>query len=128
MAQKNVLCDTGVLINVLRKDKSTIEKLDTIGRDHVFISIVTVAEIYNGTRKKEREDTINLLSSINVLHLDKEISKKFKSLSNFLFKKDNTIPVEDLLIASTAIEYGFELLTLNKKDFMQLPGIKLYKP
>jgi predicted nucleic acid-binding protein len=128
MAQKNVLCDTGILIQVLRRDGDIIKKLDLIGRDQLYISIISVAEIFNGTRKNERDETLNFLNSLNVLHLDKNISKRFKSLSNYLFQKDNTIPVEDLLIASTAIEYGYELYTLNKKDFSNLPGIKLYKP
>jgi len=82
MAQKSVLCDTGILIQVLRRDGDIIKKLDLIGRDQLYISIISVAEIFNGTRKSERDETLNFLNSLNVLHLDKNISKRFKSLSN----------------------------------------------
>ena len=128
MAQKNVLCDTGIIINILRKDLKIIQSVDEIGRDNLYISVITLSEVYNGTRKRERKETLSLLNSINLLHIDKLISKRFKSLCSYFFMKDNTIHLEDLLIAATAIEYGFELYTLNKKDFSTIPGIKLYKP
>lgn len=32
----------------------------------------------------------------------------------------------DLLIAATAIEWGFTLLTENVRDFRNIPGLKIY--
>jgi predicted nucleic acid-binding protein len=38
------------------------------------------------------------------------------------------IDLEDALIASTAILHCVELYTLNIKDFVFIPDIKLYRP
>ena len=126
--QRNVVCDTSIVIQYIRNDLETSLQLDKVGFTNLYISVVTYAEVLNGTNKSHRKLVVERLQRFNLIHFDKSISKYFKSLSLFLLNKNNHIPIVDIIIASTAIEYGFEVFTLNKKDFQPIPGIKLYKP
>ena len=37
----------------------------------------------------------------------------------------NTLPLADSLIAATALELGFAVLTLNVRDFIRIPGLRV---
>lgn len=123
MAKKVVLCDSNILIRVLRGDDTIKDTLYSIGSKNLAISVVTYAEVYLGIRKGEKRATIELLNKITKLYIDKEISLKFIELIHN-YGKDIFVP--DGLIAATAIVYNIPLFTLNRKDFDYLPGIQLY--
>jgi tRNA(fMet)-specific endonuclease VapC len=125
-AKKIILCDTNIFIGYFHGEENIIKELDFLTFDRLAISVISVAEIYYGMRKKEAVITRELVRKFNILHLDKEISKLFIQL--VLGYKDMKIGVPDALIAATAISNQVELFTLNKKDFDFMDGIKFYKP
>lgn len=125
-AKKIILCDTNIFIGYFHGDETIIKELDYLTFDRLAISVVSVAEIYYGMRKKEATVTRELVRRFTILHLDKEISKLFIQL--VLGYKDMRVGVPDALIAATAVANQVELFTLNKKDFDFMDGIKLYKP
>jgi predicted nucleic acid-binding protein len=128
MTLRKVVCDTSVVIKFIRNDVQKTAMLDKIGFENLYISVVTLAEVLNGTHKADRSLALERLNKFNIIHFDKDISKYFKSISLTLLNKNNHIPIVDVIIASTALEYGFHLYTFNIKDFKPVPGLKLYKP
>jgi predicted nucleic acid-binding protein len=125
MAKNFLICDTGVLIRFFRKEQAIENEINTIGLENIAISAITAAEMYQGMKNNEERMTKELINKINVIPMDKSISDRFLSL---MIAYKNHIQIPDALIAATALEYGYELYTLNIKDFSFVEGIKLYKP
>lgn len=123
---KRVLIDTTILIHVVRGDenyKKEIEKAITY-QDGV-ISVITYAEIVKGIRKGEKQKTMELLNNLNLQHIDHTISKRFYQLVRGIPQR---VFIADRLIAATALMNNYEVFTINKKDFEDVEGIKLYQP
>ncbi len=124
--KKMILCDTNILIDFFHGDDGVTQELDYLTFDRLAISVVSIAEIYYGMRKKESGSTRSLIRKFNHLHLDKEISKLF--IQFVLGYKHMRIGVPDALIAATALVYNVEIYTHNRKDFDFIEDIKLYNP
>jgi len=77
-------------------------------------------------RKGEEKYTKEILSLFNTFYLNKEISRHFLEIMSNKHIKRTFIP--DALIAATCISIKLQLYTLNRKDFVQIPGLVLYKP
>jgi tRNA(fMet)-specific endonuclease VapC len=125
-AKKIILCDTNIFIDYFHDDEKVIKELDYLGFDRLAISVVSVAEIYFGMRKRETVKTRDLIRKFNLLHLDKNTSKLF--IQFMLGYKDLGIAVPDALIAATTVSNNVELFTHNRKDFDFIEGLKLYNP
>jgi tRNA(fMet)-specific endonuclease VapC len=125
-AKKIILCDTNIFIDYFHDDARVIQELDYLGFDRLAISVVSVAEIYFGMRKRETVKTRELIRKFNLLHLDKNASKLF--IQFMLGYKDMGIAVPDALIAATTVSNNVELFTHNRKDFNFIEGLKLYNP
>jgi predicted nucleic acid-binding protein len=124
-----ILCDTNIFIEIYRRN-ATIRNivLDKIGHDNIVVSDVTRAELFYGAINKRELQMIHKdLSRIPVLHIDPFISKMAVDIVEkyCLSHKTN---LEDALIAATAILHRIELYTLNLKDFVFIPEIKLFQP
>lgn len=124
--KKIILCDTNILIDFFHGDDRVTQELDYLTFDRLAVSVVSVAEIYYGMRKKEATATRDLVRKFNHLHLDKEISKLF--IQFVLGYKDMRIGIPDALIAATALVNNVELYTHNRKDFDFIDNLKLYNP
>ncbi len=124
--KKIILCDTNILIDLFHGDDCVTQELDYLTFDRLAVSVVSVAEIYFGMRKREAAVTKDLVRKFNHLHLDKEISKLF--IQFVLGYKDMRIGIPDALIAATALVNNVELYTHNRKDFDFIDNLKLYNP
>jgi predicted nucleic acid-binding protein len=123
---KKILIDTTILIKIIRGDTTYIEEVEKgIGKVNAVISIITFAEIVQGMRRGEKRKTMQLLNSLNLQHIDQTISEKFYQIIRGLPLR---VMIADRLIAATALMNGYEVFTLNKKDFDDVEGIKFYKP
>ena len=62
-----ILCDTNVIIEVLKKNLTVIQSIEKIGLDKIAISVVTAMELYYGALNKAELKKIKLhLSSIRI--------------------------------------------------------------
>ena len=121
-----VICDTNIIIEVLKDDKDTINIINKIGIENISISSVTIMELYYGALNKKELNLIKkYLSSLNVIQISSLISENsVKLIENY--SKSHGLQIPDAIIASTSILYGEKLFTYNIKDFKFISGLDLY--
>jgi len=120
-----VVLDTNIIIDHLRQSPNKETYLKTLVKKYkehnLVISIITVQEIYEGKSTKERENEEKFLATIShlkILPYTFEIAQLAGQIARDLRR---AIDLADAAIAATAIVNGYDLATLNKKDFL---GIK----
>lgn len=122
---KDLLVDTSVVIDFLRSDnkESTLLYKLASQKINLQVSIVTHAELYAGEsvwkNKKAEMDLENLFSGLKLIPMDRDISKQAGYIK-FKYKLD----LIDAIIASTAVKYKMELVTLNIKEFKKIKELK----
>jgi len=123
----HVLCDSNIFIEVFRNHSEIEVILNTIGLDNILISDVVKAELFFGAKdKRELQIISNYLNDYFSLTILPEISKMAVDfVEKYCLSQKLNLP--DALIAATATYYDIELFTLNTKDFIFIPGIKLYQ-
>ena len=122
---KLILCDTNIIIEAFRGNPEILAELDLIGYQNLYINDITIAEIYFGMKRKEARKTKELLNKFSQISIDQNISSKMLYL---LFEFGDRAGIPDSIIAATSLLGGFQLFTLNRKDFDFIKGIKLYNP
>ena len=87
MAERDImiLCDTDVIIEILKGNKRTINIIESIGLENIAISSVTVMELYFGALNKRELNKIKKhLQALNIVHFDTDISES--AINNSQFK------------------------------------------
>ncbi len=128
MENRNVLIDTGILIEFLRKynkQKSLLWKLKE-NNYHCFISSITTFELYAGAKTtKHLKDLELLFRWIQTIPLTFEIAKRAGMIYSKLRTQNKIIEFRDIFISATALELNFPLITLNEKHFFRIPDISI---
>jgi tRNA(fMet)-specific endonuclease VapC len=117
---KQYLADTTVVIDHLRGVKKATLFLEKF---NPYISVITKAELIQGSRnKKEQDQALKLCSAFSVLSINKRICDRSISLMTRLFLSGG-LSFLDALIASTVIENKLILVTANLKHFKKIKDI-----
>jgi predicted nucleic acid-binding protein len=123
---EKIVLDTNILIEVLKGNKTIIEKLELLSADF-YISSITVMELYYGAlNKAELFQLKKFIALFKVIEINENISSISTELI-FQYAKSHNLAIPDSLIASTAINIDSKLLTLNLKDFKYIDGLYLVK-
>jgi predicted nucleic acid-binding protein len=127
MQTKMILCDSNILIDVYRGNAfltAVLQRMEKL----VVVSDVTRAELFFGARNKAELNYIRKeFAKLSVLTINPDISTIGVDLVE-TYCLSHKLDFLDALIAATAIYHDVELYTLNKKDFIFIPGLKLYQP
>ena len=100
----------------------------------VFLSPVTIAELRFGAEvaqdpgmRQKRLAALRRLQRKPLLPLDGATGDIFGSLAAAIKAagRQHRYRVQDLWIASQAVQHGFGLLTRNRRDFEDIPGLDL---
>jgi tRNA(fMet)-specific endonuclease VapC len=125
------LVDTDWVIRHLNRKEQFTEKLKEFRPMGVGISIVSVAELYEGVYYSR--DPVNSLSGlkrflswISVLGLDEEACKIFGQERGRLRQQGMMIADLDLLIASTCVRHDLTLLSNNRSHFERVNGLTIF--
>ncbi|MBI2600621.1 type II toxin-antitoxin system VapC family toxin [Candidatus Daviesbacteria bacterium] len=124
-----VLVDTSIIIDFLRqKDKrKTIQIKLEQSQIPLYASIITHTECFSGKSIWEKTEALqtlkSLFSDIKILPLEEEISEKAGETRAKYGRN-----LSDAIIAATTLFHKLELATLNRKDFENIKGIKLFTP
>jgi len=121
-----ILCDTNIIIEALKNNQFIVESIEEIGINNIAVSAVTVMELYYGARNKAELKMIKRnLSSIQIFHIDEEISITASELIE-RYAKSHGLQIPDALIAATSIIQNIQLYTSNTRDFKFIENIKLW--
>jgi len=122
-----ILCDTNVIIEILKGNEKTIKTIESIGLKNIAISSVTVMELYFGAlNKRELSKIKKHLKALNIVHFDNDVSELAVSMVES-YSKSHGLQIPDSIIAATALSFEMKLFTLNLKDFKYIDGLNLQK-
>ncbi len=124
-----ILLDTDVCIEILRGNKSVIEKRKKCD-EIVAISFMSIGELYYGAersanQRKNMGIVDEFILSITLIHSNLEILRKFGELKSSLFANNILLPDADIFIASTALTKCSKLITGNTKHFNRFKDLSL---
>jgi predicted nucleic acid-binding protein len=128
------LIDTSLLIAIERGKISAADIHAITKQAPIYISPVNIAEIRFGielmtdARQKQRAvSTLRRMRRKPLLRITGEIGEVFGIISAKLSQTGRRADfrIQDLWLASQALQRGFTMLTANAKDFKDVPGLKL---
>ncbi|MGQ0537361.1 MAG: PIN domain-containing protein [Gemmatimonadaceae bacterium] len=128
-----VVIDTSALIAAERGRFDMPGFLRSVGDAPVGIAAITASELLHGverakgaTERSRRARFVEaLLALLPVLPFGLIEARQHASIWAAIVVKGQSIGAHDLLIAATALGVGFEVCTLNAKDFGRVPGLVL---
>jgi predicted nucleic acid-binding protein len=112
-----VLLDSDVLVDHLRGHRRIIP-----GRDELYVSAISRAELFSGRGAEERRIR-RLLEPMENLPVDAAIAERAGRL-----RRGTSRRLPDALIAATALEHRLTLVTRNIRDFEGVKGLRLRQP
>jgi predicted nucleic acid-binding protein len=128
------LIDTCIWIDVERGDLTPENVAAVTGSDAVFISPVTIAELKYGAEvasdpdiRQKRLAALSRLLRRPLLGIDENTGEIFGGLAARIRGSGKSVRyrVQDLWLASQAIQHRYKLLTHNEDDFKDIPGLDL---
>lgn len=128
------LIDTCVWIDVERGALAPADVADLTKNEDIFLSPVTLAEMRFGAEvakesgeRQKRLAALRRLQRKPVLPIDGATGDIFGSVAATIRAagRHHRYRVQDLWLASQAIQHGFGFLTRNRKDFDDIPGLSL---
>jgi len=129
-----ILIDTCIWIDVEQGNLSPAEIVAVTGTEPVYLSPVTIAELKFGAECAAtaaiRQQRLAALARIRLkpaLRIDETTGEIFGSLAAQLKMngRSHRPRIQDLWLASQAIQHGFVLLTRNLSDFEDIPGLQV---
>jgi predicted nucleic acid-binding protein len=80
-------------------------------------------------RKQQRQEFVdNILATFPVIPFDITVARTHAELWATMETSGQRIGSLDMIIAATAINLGFGILTLNARDFSRVPGLNVIQP
>ncbi len=132
-----IVLDSTVLIAAERAGenprKVIADILDRIGDAEATLSVITIIELAHGIvranspeRRAARERFLNeLLNELSAEPVTTAIAFRAGRLDGSLQSQGTRVALGDLLIAATALELGFSVVTHNIRHFRVIPGLEI---
>ncbi len=129
-----ILIDTCIWIDVEQGNLAPPDIVAVTGTEPVYLSPITIAELKFGAECAAtpaiRQQRLAALARIRVkpvLRIDETTGEIFGSLAAQLKTsgRSHRPRIQDLWLASQAIQHGFKLLTRNLHDFEDIPGLQI---
>jgi predicted nucleic acid-binding protein len=132
-----LILDSSVVVAGERRGSTVLKILEQIRATHgetdIGLSVVTIAELTHGAyRAKADEDKRRRLRFIDRLCSDVPIHPVTLEMARIVGRiegeqaaKSVAIPFEDLVIGATALQLGFDVVTLNLRHFRLIPSLKV---
>ena len=132
-----VILDSSVVIEAERRQLNVAQFLKQIvqklGEREAAISPITVAELVHGIHRANTEERRtrrrafldDLKATVPVYPITDNTAELVGKISGESSFKGVTIPFDDLLIGTCALERGYAVATRNRRHFEKIPGLKL---
>ena len=132
-APAGYLADTGIWVEVERGRLSAADLATIIGKASVYVSPVSIAELTQAVEtspdervRARRRATVQRLLAKVILPIDGATGEIFGKLAARLVKAGRSSPthrVQDIWLAAQAIQHKLRLITYNRQDFDDVPGV-----
>ena len=127
------LADTGIWVEVERGRLSAADLAAIIGKAPVYVSPVSIAELTQGAElaveehvRQRRRVTAQRVQGKVTLPIDGTTGEIFGKLAASLVQGGRGSPVyrvQDVWLAAQAVQHKLRLITYNRKDFDDMPGL-----
>jgi predicted nucleic acid-binding protein len=128
-----LLIDTSIFIRAERSGEQSASALAPWGSEEWYLSCITASELLHGVHRAT-DSGINarraafveaLLDEIPVLSIDLATARAHAQLWAHLAAAGRMIGPRDLWLAATCISRDLGLLTVNRREFERVPGLRL---
>jgi len=119
-----ILLDTNILIEILKDNQDTLNKITSLQAPFSISSITAMELIYGAKNKNEVQKLERFIQLFNTIHINENISNQALQLVT-QYAKSHTLDIPDSLIAATALKHNASLFTYNVKDFKFIPHLVL---
>jgi len=136
-----IILDTNVVSELMRHqpEQAVMDWFSRRVGDVFYISAITQAEIMLGISllpDGKRRDSLTVAAegmfsqdfAGRCLPFDAASVVNYATIVSGRRRAGQAISTEDALIAAIALTLGYPLATRNTKDFLNIPGLKLYDP
>jgi len=133
-----VILDSSVIIASERRGRTVRQILKQVhasqgGEVEIGISVVTIAELVHGAYRAKTQQqqgyrlefVDRLASDVPVYPVTLEIAGLAGRIQGQQEAKGIRLAFEDLLIGATALHLGYNVATLNLRDFQRVPGLSV---
>lgn len=134
-----ILIDSTAFIHAERNGQTpadlVAEVVERWGDVELGVSVMSAGELFHGcwradtpARRASREEFVEtILAAIPVVPITLAIARVFGELDARLSGAGRRIATSDLLIASTALSRGDEIVTGNQRHFDRVPGLTVHR-
>jgi predicted nucleic acid-binding protein len=134
-----LLIDSTAVIHAERHRRSPAGLIAAVmerwGDADLGMSVMSAAELFHGcwradtpARRAVREEFVEgILAAIPVVPVTLAVARVFGEIDARLGAAGRRLPTSDLLIASTALSRGDELVTSNMRHFERVPGLVVHR-
>jgi tRNA(fMet)-specific endonuclease VapC len=132
-----IILDSSVVIEAERQQLNVAQFLkqiiQKIGEREAALSSITVAELAHGIyranteerRMRRRGFLDDLKAAVPVYPITGSTAELVGKIGGESSAEGVTIPFDDLLIGTCALERGYAVATRNRRHFQKIPGLKL---
>lgn len=124
---QKIVIDSDVFIDFLRTGRGLLPLIISLqeeGRIEIYISSVTVFELFAGASSKNDESKIlGLIDKLKVIPFNMDLAKYAGEMKR---DKKASIALADFFIASSALYIGADIATRNKDHFKGIIGIRFF--
>ena|SRR3989344_2113045 len=121
--EQKICLDTDICIEILKDTQKGRELLETIKNDLVFVSSITIFELYLRETNIGKIDFF--VDKFDIINFDILSARLASNILKDLSKKGFIIEFRDIFIAASCIINNCPLLTLNKKHFDKIDELNL---
>lgn len=124
------LLDTNICIYALKnRPPEVLERLRSIGRSAVAVSVITVLELRHGASKSQNSEGAHarldlFLGSMRILPFEEEDALAGGRIRAHLDRQGRPIGDLDSLIAAQALSRELILVTNNLREFERVPDLR----
>lgn len=124
------LLDTDICISIMKGNPKTLEYLSQTPRESLFVSTVSIYELFTGVAKCSRPSTEQskvekLISCMQVVSFESDSAKLAAVIRANLESRGEMIGPYDVLIAAQAVARSLSIVTRNVREFALVETLKI---
>lgn len=131
-----LLIDSSVLVAAERGRLRLQDVLAGSEDESVAISVITASEMLHGIQRaktveqaSKRQQFVNfVLELFPIIPIDLEVARHHARIWAELQARGEMICPHDLLIAASALAFGYKVMTFNVSEFERVPGLNVLNP